>query len=414
MSDVRAAETAAARSQQPSVHIGRRMARQQRSNGQRQRPRRESRRPGPCRPRCDGVACSTSRRRSTSGCKHPSGRLPAWRSLTTGVPAALSPAAGTRRLKRAPPPSMAASGRRWLRRRSTSCGTSSGSWLRRPWRCTSTPARTRRCAGAPSGPRAPACRCGVPAPRGGHAGTTRGGGGARAAPVVVCDGLCARCGRCAPLAGFLGVVAPRGGSIVIDDTQAVGLLGERPAAAPPYGSGGGGTPRHIGLSDPRVLAVVSFAKALGAPVAALLGSDAAVAAYERKSGCREHSSPPSAVVAPSAGRGSGERERGRRPAGATRGADRALPDGRAERAASRPAGASSRYSRERPRASPRPSCTGRCSTPASETVLRAGHSGPELCFVVTARHAAHDVDRAVEALAASTREHRSRFTSSRS
>ena len=33
MSDVRAAETAAARSQQPSVHIGRRMARQQRSNG---------------------------------------------------------------------------------------------------------------------------------------------------------------------------------------------------------------------------------------------------------------------------------------------------------------------------------------------------------------------------------------------
>ena len=32
MSDVRAAETAAARNQQPSVHIGRRMARQQRSD----------------------------------------------------------------------------------------------------------------------------------------------------------------------------------------------------------------------------------------------------------------------------------------------------------------------------------------------------------------------------------------------
>ena len=349
------------------------------------------------------------------GLQHPSRGLPAWSSLTTGVPAALSPAAGTRRLEaraaalygcdRA---SLAPSTLHlvWdvfgqLAAAGVALYVDAGAYATLRW-------GAERAAGA-----------GVPVRLFPHhdaealARLVAAEAPGRP-PVVVCDGLCARCGRCAPLAGFLGVVAPRGGSIVVDDTQAVGLLGERSAVALPFGSGGGGTPRHIGLSDPRVLAVVSFAKALGAPVAALLGSDEVVAAYERASGCREHSSPPSAVALRALARGLEVNE--------NVGDDlRARLAARIERFRTgvRRCGLTPGAHRFPVQPLSGPGLTAAVVHRALlgagvRTVLRAGRSGPELCLVVTARHAARDVDRAVGTLAAATREHRSRFTTSRS
>jgi 8-amino-7-oxononanoate synthase len=88
----------------------------------------------------------------------------------------------------------------------------------------------------------------------------------------------------------------------MDDTQAIGVLGRAPDAAHPYGTGGGGTLRWTGARPGGVLVVASLAKALGAPVAALLGGTTHVTRLERASETRVHCSPPSAVAVRAAAR----------------------------------------------------------------------------------------------------------------
>jgi 8-amino-7-oxononanoate synthase len=121
----------------------------------------------------------------------------------------------------------------------------------------------------------------------------RGLGGDAHRPVVLVDGLCPACGGTAPLGAYLAAVRRRGGLLVVDDTQAAGILG-RPGggAVPAWGAGGGGSLPHHGLEHaPDVLLLTSFAKALGAPVAALGGSAAMVGRYEEAADTRVHSSP---------------------------------------------------------------------------------------------------------------------------
>ena len=50
----------------------------------------------------------------------------------------------------------------------------------------------------------------------------------RRRPVVVTDGFCPGCGRPAPLAAYLEMAVRFGGWLVIDDTQALGILGHSP------------------------------------------------------------------------------------------------------------------------------------------------------------------------------------------
>lgn len=120
------------------------------------------------------------------------------------------------------------------------------------------------------------------------------GGGA--APVVVTDGLCGGCGRVAPLGAYLALVAPRGGRLVIDDSQALGLLGRAPSAERPYGLGGGGSARFLGVRSRRLVTVSSLAKAWGVPLAVLAGSRGTVRDFERTSETRVHASPPSVAA----------------------------------------------------------------------------------------------------------------------
>lgn len=115
-------------------------------------------------------------------------------------------------------------------------------------------------------------------------------------PVVVADGWCPRCGEAAPLAAYLAAARRHRGRLLIDDTQALGILGRQPTPAMPYGQGGGGTLCWLGLRGPDVAILASLAKGFGVPVAVLAGSRAFVRRFEERGETRVHSSPPSAAV----------------------------------------------------------------------------------------------------------------------
>lgn len=112
-------------------------------------------------------------------------------------------------------------------------------------------------------------------------------------PIIVSDGFCPTCARSAPIAQLLQCVEPHGGRLVLDDTQALGLLGEQPGPDAPYGRGGGGSQRWHGLDSPQVIAGSSLAKGFGVPIAVLCASERVIRRFERYSETRVHSSPPS-------------------------------------------------------------------------------------------------------------------------
>lgn len=114
-------------------------------------------------------------------------------------------------------------------------------------------------------------------------------------PVVVADGLCPGCGP-APTAAYLEIARVFGGRLVLDDTQALGILGQSPGPGAPYGEGGGGMLRWSDVDGPDVLVVSSLAKGFGAPVAVLAGSRAMVRRFEANSETRVHCSPPSVAA----------------------------------------------------------------------------------------------------------------------
>jgi 8-amino-7-oxononanoate synthase len=115
-------------------------------------------------------------------------------------------------------------------------------------------------------------------------------------PVVVCDGFCPGCGKAAPIQEYAAAAAPFGGTLLIDDTQALGILGERHSPETPYGAAGGGVLRWSGIADPNVLAVSSLAKGFGVPVAVLAGCRKTIDTFEEESETRVHCSPPSAAM----------------------------------------------------------------------------------------------------------------------
>jgi 8-amino-7-oxononanoate synthase len=115
-------------------------------------------------------------------------------------------------------------------------------------------------------------------------------------PVVVTDGVCPTTGRAAPLPDYLRLVRERNGYLVIDDTQALGILGKEPARDAPYGWGGAGTPAFYGLEGPELILGSSLAKGFGAPLAVLASNAKLIAKFEELGATRVHSSPPSLAV----------------------------------------------------------------------------------------------------------------------
>ena len=112
-------------------------------------------------------------------------------------------------------------------------------------------------------------------------------------PIVVTDGVCTATGRTAPLPDYLKLVRERNGYLVIDDTQALGILGKGPAQDAPYGLGGAGAPAWHQVEGPELILGSSLAKGFGAPLAVLAGNAEMIAKFEDLSGTRVHCSPPS-------------------------------------------------------------------------------------------------------------------------
>jgi 8-amino-7-oxononanoate synthase len=115
-------------------------------------------------------------------------------------------------------------------------------------------------------------------------------------PVVVSDGFCPGCGKHAPIAAYMDMVQPRGGRLVIDDTQALGIWGRHPNPFHPYGRNGGGSLRRAGISHRCIILINSLAKAFGAPLAMIAGSKNFFQRFRAESQTRVHCSPPSTAA----------------------------------------------------------------------------------------------------------------------
>jgi 8-amino-7-oxononanoate synthase len=121
------------------------------------------------------------------------------------------------------------------------------------------------------------------------------------APWLLTDGWRSRAHAPAPLARYQQLLRPLpGATLLVDDTQAFGVLGARPDAQQPLGHGGGGSLPFGGVGGPQVLCITSLGKGLGVPVAVLAGSAAQISRYRRRSEVRVHTSPVSALHAAAA------------------------------------------------------------------------------------------------------------------
>jgi 8-amino-7-oxononanoate synthase len=109
---------------------------------------------------------------------------------------------------------------------------------------------------------------------------------------VLCDAW-SYPGKLKRLQDYSRICAQYGAILVVDDTQAMGILGVKPAdrTAAPYGTGGAGTIRHLGLEGDHILVIASLAKAFGIPLAFAAGCPELVSAI--RSGELAHAcSPP--------------------------------------------------------------------------------------------------------------------------
>lgn len=115
-------------------------------------------------------------------------------------------------------------------------------------------------------------------------------------PLVVTDGWCTHCGEAAPLHAYHDLVRRRDGRLLIDDTQALGILGSDPDPSRPYGRGGGGVLRWCGLRGDDIVVIASLAKGFGVPIAVLAGNRSLVSRFKQGSRTRVHCSPPSIAI----------------------------------------------------------------------------------------------------------------------
>ncbi|WUR15855.1 aminotransferase class I/II-fold pyridoxal phosphate-dependent enzyme [[Empedobacter] haloabium] len=105
-------------------------------------------------------------------------------------------------------------------------------------------------------------------------------------PLILADGYSPGADGPPPLAAYAALAQRYDGLLLLDDTQALGLLGRH----------GGGSLRRHGIEALPVLAGASLAKAFGVPVAVLAGSADWIRRFERASDTRLHASPPSRAV----------------------------------------------------------------------------------------------------------------------
>ncbi|WP_374583316.1 aminotransferase class I/II-fold pyridoxal phosphate-dependent enzyme [Pseudoduganella sp.] len=105
-------------------------------------------------------------------------------------------------------------------------------------------------------------------------------------PLLLADGYTPGSEAAPPLAAYAEIAAARHGLLLLDDTQALGVLGPR---------GGGSVPAH-GLGGAPVLCGASLAKGFGVPLAVLAGPRKLLGRFMAGSESRVHCSPPSSAL----------------------------------------------------------------------------------------------------------------------
>jgi 8-amino-7-oxononanoate synthase len=109
-------------------------------------------------------------------------------------------------------------------------------------------------------------------------------------PAVIVDATSVE-GSPAPIRRYLALVRRHSGLLAIDQSQTLGLLGERPCASHPWGRGGGGVLRYADIAPAEpVLLLASWAKAFGAPLATLCGPATLVNEIARDGPTQSHCS----------------------------------------------------------------------------------------------------------------------------
>jgi 8-amino-7-oxononanoate synthase len=119
-------------------------------------------------------------------------------------------------------------------------------------------------------------------------------------PFILCDGWNPISGQASPLRQYLDLLRPFRGYLVVDDTQALGILGKNADSGCPLGYGGRGTLAWQGISSPYIVSICSLAKGFGVPVAVMSGASAFIQPFEQKSLSRIHCSQVSAPLAAAA------------------------------------------------------------------------------------------------------------------
>jgi len=224
----------------------------------------------------------------------------------------------------------------------------------------------------------------------------------RRTPVIVTDGYCPCCGEPAPIPAYLDCLGGQRGWMVIDDTQALGVLGRAPCTRVPLGLGGGGIMQWFGIRDPRIVLISSLAKAFGVPMAFLAGTRSLVDRFEQVSETRVHCSPISAPALHAAEQAiafnehEGDRARGTLMQSILRLQRKLQASPLRLRGGAFPLQSLSSV----------PYLTAeeihrRLDASEIQTVLqKARTSGPRIAFLLTARHTLHDIDRLGAALLA--------------
>ena len=105
-------------------------------------------------------------------------------------------------------------------------------------------------------------------------------------PVILSDGYTPGDAAAPPLAAYADIADAHGGLLLLDDTQALGVVGA---------DGGGSVAAH-GLGGAPVLSGASLAKGFGAPLAVLAGPRKLLGAFMAASETRVHCSPPSVAA----------------------------------------------------------------------------------------------------------------------
>jgi 8-amino-7-oxononanoate synthase len=226
-------------------------------------------------------------------------------------------------------------------------------------------------------------------------------------PLIVTDGLCPDCGRVPPLDVYLALAERHDGWLLVDDSQALGLLGRNPGPGLPYGLGGGGSPAFRGISSPRsprsprLLCLSSLAKSFGTPLAMLGGSKEAVRSFLEESETLVYSSPPS-VAAIRAAEAALDLNRVRGDGLRAKLAERVarFQRGLREAGLASEGGLSPVQNLRIPAGVDPVSLWQRLLASVIQTVLRQGKSrpGPFLTFLLRADQSPEEIDRAVQAL----------------